>query len=230
VSVRYRWYQIRIPRSCHDYASLFAARPFSADTQHGFQSLAEISGNSRYRFLWRDRVLISTLDSYGAPAFHSVESVNFKEFCLFEKKGSYFLRIESPGRSLRELFNALEDLFGFGFSCTPITFAQSRPQLIFSAVDSSKLVGLKVSGAVLGEDVVARMEFASKHGMDVNEMSVLSSLRYNVDFASFDIAHQGIRGTVAFFANGVAKIGGQLAPLLLELLERDLPELLTSAS
>ncbi|AYR27042.1 hypothetical protein RC54_18450 [Herbaspirillum rubrisubalbicans] len=172
---------------------------------------------------------MSTLDSEGSPTYQAIDSISFKDFSLFEREGTFFLRIENPGRNSRELFNALELLFGFGFSADAITFGRSKPTLIFGSVDSSKLIGLKVSGAVVGEEVVARMEFVSKYGIDVANVTALKGLRYNVDFASFDMLHQGVKGNIAIFANGVVKIAGQLSPLLLDLLEQELPALISGS-
>lgn len=74
--------------------------------------------------------------------------------------------------------------------------------------------------------VVARMEFASKQGMIVENMKLLDGIRYNVDSAVFELIYEGVRGQVAFSSSGVVKVSGHLAPRLVHLIERDLPKLL----
>lgn len=80
-------------------------------------------------------------------------------------------------------------------------------------------------GAVVNEDLVARMEFVSKQGMIVENMKLLEGLRYNVDSVVFEVVYEGVRGQVAFALSGLVKISVQLAPKLVSLIERDLPKL-----
>ena len=134
-----------------------------------------------------------------------------------------FLRIENPGRNVRDLLNALEALVGMGFTVRPIVFDKGQPSTVFRSVDASKLVGLKVVGAVLADDLVARMEFASKEGMVIEKMNVLNGLKYKVEHAVFELVLGGLKGQISFAANGTVKISGQVAPKLVSLVEKDLP-------
>jgi hypothetical protein len=110
-----------------------------------------------------------------------------------------------------------------GFTAKPVTFDKERPSSVFNSVDSSKLIGLKVVGAVLADNLVARMEFVSNEGMVVESMEVLAGLKYKVELAVFELVLSGLRGQIAFAANGTVKISGQIAPKLISLVEKDLP-------
>jgi len=79
---------------------------------------------------------------------------------------------------------------------------------------------------VLADDLVARMEFASKAGMVVENMKVLGGLQYKVELAMFELVLDGLKGQLAFSATGTVKVSGQLAPKLLSLIEQDLPNLI----
>jgi hypothetical protein len=144
---------------------------------------------------------------------------------LFDQRGTVFLRVENPGRSVKELLNALETAAGFGFYAEAVLFTNGRPAALFDTVQQSRLVGLKLSGAVIGEDVVARIELASKLGMEPAELAILKDIRYTVDSAVFEVLFGSVRGQVAFNANGLVKMSGQLSPKLLDLIEAELDSL-----
>lgn len=223
---RYRWYRIQLPHEATDLATLVAKCPFISDASFGFSQVDAGIGDPKHRFLWRTKVVITKLDVEGLPTYEQVESVSFTDFSVVVVDAMTFIRIENPGRNIRDLLNTLESLAGMGFTAKPMTFERARPTTIFNQVSVSKMVGLKVVGAVIDEDLVARMEFASKQGMNVDNMKVLNSLKYKVELAVFEFIYEGIRGQVAFSANGSVKISGQLAPKLVSLIELDLPRLM----
>jgi hypothetical protein len=223
MSTRYRWFRIEIPPGKGDLVTRIARFKFSQGATWGFATSDNRS--SSFRFLWRTKVIVNRLDENGIPNSEEVESINFSDFCISEVGGLSFLRIENPPRTTRDLLNALETVFGMGFTTQPVQFDRAQPSTFFNSVTSSKLVGLKVAGAVVGEDLVARMEFASKEGMHPENMSLLDGLKYKVDLAVFEVLFQGLRGQVSFSSSGMVKIGGQLANLLVSLIEADLPSL-----
>lgn len=156
------------------------------------------------------------------PFYEEVASVNFTDFAIVLVEGTTFLRIENPGRNIRELMNSLESILGLGFTSKALTFEKTRPTTVFENVDSIKLVGLKIVGAVIDDDLVARIEFASKQGMIVENMKLLDDLRYKIDTSVYELIYEGIRGQMVFSSSGLAKISGQLAPRLIHLIELDL--------
>lgn len=222
---RYRWFRIQLPYGAQDASELVAKCAFDSTSAFGFAPISTGGIGASFRFFWRTRIVVTRLEADGSPAYEQIDSVSFTDFSLVTQDKIIFLRIENPGRNIRDLLNALETLAGLGFTAQPITFDRGRPSTVFNAVDSSKLVGLKVVGAVIADDLVARMEFASKQGMVVEDMTVLAGLRYKVELAVFEVVLSGLRGQVAFAANGTVKISGQLAPKLISLIEQDLPTL-----
>ena len=222
---RYRWYRIQLPSEDFDLPSNIAGMTMTKDAGVGFSRIEGTVGASKFRFLWRTKVVVTLFDDEGAPSYEEVDSVNFTEFSIVHVGDATFLRIENPGRNIRDLLNTLESLIGLGFTSKPITFEKTKPTTIFKNVEVTKLVGLKVVGAVLNEDLVARMEFVSKQGMAIENMKLLDGLRYSVDTAVFELIHEGVRGQVAFASSGLVKVSGHLAQKLVQLIEQDLPTL-----
>ena len=222
MQTRYRWFRIQLPARARDLATLVATRPFESASMSGFARVPGAVGGPSYRFLWRSRIVVTRLDAEGSPTYEQIDSVSFTDFALVAVGDLTFLRIENPGRNVRDLLNALETLVGMGFMVKPVVFDKGQPSTVFRSVDASKLVGLKIVGAVLTDDLVARMEFASKEGMRVEKVTVLEGLKYKVEHAVFELVLGGLRGQISFAANGTVKISGQVAPKLIGLVEQDL--------
>lgn len=223
---RYRWYRIQFPHGDFDLPSIIAGKPLTQDASFGFSCIEGAFDTAKFRFLWRTKVVVTRFDDGGTPSYEEMASVSFTDFAIVSVDDVTFLRIENPGRNNRDLLNALESLVGLGFTSKLLTFDKAKPTTVFESVEATKLVGLKVVGAVIDEDLVARMEFASKQGMIIENMKLLDGLRYKVDSAVFELIYEGVRGQVAFTSSGLVKVSGQLAPRLVNLIERDLPKLM----
>lgn len=223
---RYRWYRIQMPRGGYDLSSIITGKPLTQDASFGFSHIEGTIGTPKFRFLWRTKIVVTLFDDEGTPSYEEVASVNFTDFAIVLVDGTTFLRIENPSRNIRDLLNALESLAGLGFTSKPLTFDKARPTTVFESIEVTKLVGLKVVGAVIDEDLVARMEFASKQGMNVDNMKLLDGLRYKVESSVFELIYEGIRGQLVFASSGLVKVSGQLAPRLVHLIEQDLPKLM----
>lgn len=219
---RYRWYKIQLPKTKIDLLQLITQQPLTQDGSFGFSVLENSISDVKYRFFWRTKVVITRFDEAGEPIYEQIESVNFTDFAIIPMDEVTLLRVENPTKSVRALLNALEFIIGFGFTCKPLTFERSRPTKIFESVDSAKLISLKVLGAVVDEDLVARMEFVSKQGMELGRIQLLHGLSYKIDYAVFELVSEGVRGQIAFASSGLVKISGQLSPKLLALVESDL--------
>lgn len=207
-------------------AEIISVHPMGPGDNYGFSRTESSTGTKLHRFFWRTKVIVTQFDDAGAPSYQEVASVNFTDFAIIEVDDKTFLRIENPGRNIRDLLNALEARVGLGFTSKLLTFEKAKPTTVFESIQSFKLIGLKVIGAVVEEDLVARMEFASKQGMLVEQMKLLDGLRYKLDSATYELVFEGIRGQLAFSASGVVKVSGQLAPKLVHLIEQDLAKLL----
>ncbi len=222
MQIRYRWYRIQIPNNANSLADTISGKPLTQDSSYGFLSVSDDLGAQKFRFLWRMKLIVTRFDEEGTPSYEDVASICFTDFAIISKNEDIFLRVENPGRSIRDLLNALESIVGLGFTAKPITFDKVKPTTIFENVDATKLVGLKVIGAVVEEDLVARMEFASKQGMNIENMSLLNGLKYKVDSAVYELFYEGLRGQVSITSNGMIKVSGHLAPKLVDLIEHDL--------
>ena len=223
--LRYRWYRLQLPKDDLGSIGVLNQKQLTESSNVGFVLLEKSVSEVRYRFFWRTKIVITKFNEQGEPIFERVESVNFTDFVISSLDKIILLRIENPAKSVRELLNALELAIGFGFTCKPLTFEKSRPNKIFENVDSAKLISLKVLGAVVDEDLVARMEFVSKQGMELEKITLLQDLTYKIDYALFELLFEGVRGQIAFSASVLDKISGQLSPKLLALVEADLSTL-----
>lgn len=219
---RYRWYRIQLPSQVTNLAGIVDSHPLVLKASFGFSRVEGSMYTLIYRFLWRTKVVITHFDDSGKSSFQEIPSIDFTDFAIIDVEGETFLRIENPGRNIRELLNALESLIGLGFTCKLLTFEKARPTTVFENIETVKLIGLKVVGAVIEEDLVARMEFASKQGMVVENMKLLEGVHYKVDFAAYELVYEGIRGQLTFASSGTVKVSGQLAPKLVYLIEQDL--------
>lgn len=222
---RFRWYRIQLPSGSPDLPSIIARHPFVPSANQGFTIVEGSLGTSVFRFLWRSKVIITQFDDSGSASYQEVATINYTDFGIVSIDSMTFLRIENPGRSIRDLLNAIESVAGLGFTCRPVTFENAKPTTVFQYLDVIKLIGLKVIDAVIAEDLVARMEFASKQGITHDKLSILEGISHKIETASYELIYEGIKGQLAFTLNGVVKVSGQLAPKLVHLVERDLAKL-----
>lgn len=223
MQLRCRWYRIHLPKGTPDLSAVLGKHPLGPDVNQGFTTVIGAWGQQLHRFLWRSKVVITLVGDDGEPHYQEVSTVNFTDFAVLNVGGEMFFRIENPGRSIRDLLNTLESLVGLGFTCKPVTFAKKKPVSVLESVEVAKLVGLKVTDAVLGKDLLARMEFSSKEGINQESLVVLDGVPHKSDSASYELIYGGVKGILHFSSTGVVKVGGQLAPRLIHLIEQELP-------
>ncbi len=223
---RFRWYRIQLPKSVIDLSNLLKSRPFSQNADFGFLSVEGLMGEEIFRFLLRTKIPIPQYHGDGNSVYREVDSVSVTDFSILKVEEVFFIRVENPGRNIRDLLNAIEMLVGLGFTSRPVTFEKKTPERVLELADSSKLIGLKIVGAVVGEDVVARMEFASKGGIDINKLETLNDVKYKVESASYDLIFEGLRGHLTFTSSGLVRVTDHFAALLINLIEAELPSML----
>ena len=219
---RYRWYRFQLPSDYPSLPSVIAKQPLNPNAKQGFTRIDGSLGSPIYRYLWRSKIVVTEFDDRGVPSYQEVDTVNFTDFGIVSVGLESFLRIENPGRSIRDLLNAIEFLVGLGFTCKPVTFERNRPTAVFESIEAVKLIGLKVIDAIVGKDLVARMEFASKEGITPDKLIVLEGIPHKIESASYELIYEGIKGQLTFASNGAVKVSGQLAPKLIHLVEKDL--------
>lgn len=223
MQLRCRWYRIHLPKGTPDLSVVLGKHPLGPDVNQGFTTVIGAWGQQLHRFLWRSKVVITLVGDDGEPHYQEVSTVNFTDFAVLNMDGEMFFRIENPGRSIRDLLNTLESLVGLGFTCKPVTFAKNKPVSVLESVEVVKLVGLKVTDVVLGKDLLARMEFSSKEGINQESLIVLDGVPHKTDSASYELIYGGVKGILHFSSTGMVKVGGQLAPRLIHLIEQELP-------
>lgn len=223
---RCRWYRIQLPHGTPELSGVIEKHPLGLKSNQGFTRVNGALGLPIHRFLWRSKVVVTQFDESGAPFYQEIATVNFTDFAILNIDGQSFLRIENPGRSIRDLLNAVESLVGLGFTCKPVTFEKKKPTTVFESIDVIKLIGLKVVGAVFDEDLVARMEFVSKQGITPEKLTILNGVPHKTDSASYELIYGGIKGVLSFNSNGTVRVSGQLSPRLIHLIELDLAKVI----
>lgn len=221
MATRYRWYRIQFPDENMDFLSLVTEIPFINQRGYGFSSNRDEFGDTAYRFIYRTNLTITTVDEDGTLVHKEIPSTDFIDFTLLYIGMSVFMRVVNPGRSIRDLLNALESQIGLGFVCKPITFSKIQPTEIFTDNYETKLVGLKVSGMV-DNDLGTKIEITSTDGMSIENIKLLNEIRYTLTSAVLEVLFEGIRGQVTITATGLVKISGKLKPKLLGEIEKQL--------
>lgn len=59
---RYRWYRIQLPSEDFDLPSNIAGMTMTKDTGVGFSRIEGTVGASKFRFLWRTKVVMTLFD------------------------------------------------------------------------------------------------------------------------------------------------------------------------
>ncbi len=219
---RYKWYQIGLPTSHAEFLSLLKNGGTGDHNQGEFKFRSEEDEHSHFVFLLKSTISRIVMDSYGNTSTELIPSYSLCEIALFESKENSWLRIVNGPRSARDLLNRMEALVGFGFSVEPVTFLQKNRLPKLPKGSEHKLISLRALKPIPAENALARIEAASKDGIDLLSFSLLSDSPYSLEQLTFEVAYAGIRGQISVTNNGVIKIGGQLAPLLLDTVESDI--------
>lgn len=222
--VRHRWYRIGLPPN-QDLAQTLSKRPLIEAARYGFYYTGDTDSEIAFRFVWRTTIVATRYNVAGEPEYEELQSVNALKFSILNVGKTIFMRIENPTRSVRDLMNALESVSGFGFTCVPVTFDRVWPTLFLGKVDESKLLSLRVVAAIAGEDLVSRMEFASRDGISLDRIRPLTGLRYRIESSVYQCLFRGVRGQIGIAANGTVRLTGPLTPRLLYLIQKELPQL-----
>lgn len=220
MNVRYKWYKVKIPKGIEFLQDGISSIPFSDSSNEGFLKLGGGLDQEKYRFLWRTKVPFFKLDEHGNPSSDEIESINNVDFSFISVSSHHYLRIKNPGRSLRTLMNSLESIAGIGFSVKPVYFKDFKNHNWATQEDIVTLRGVKLSGVVLEEGVVAKLEINSNTELSLDQLKCINHSNYQIDSAAYNIAHQGVKGKLTIMSNGTVKINGQLKPRILALLEK----------
>jgi hypothetical protein len=219
---RYKWYELSLPTSLERFLGAVQQLEYKEGQSFGFvKSDADLQKWS-FNFVWRSYVSSLSFDEKGIPKFESIPSLNYCNISFFEMQEKIWLRIVNPPRSSRDLLNALETAAGFGFSARPVAFLNRNRLPKFPKGSSQQLISFKAVGDLPKEGAIARIEAASKTGIDLENFSLMQGISYSIDQVTYEITYRLIKGQVCFSSSGTLKISGQLSPLILNSLEADL--------
>lgn len=199
--------------------------PLGSSGRFGFMQLEDGNGRSKFRYLTRSKILLTLLDAEGSSKEQAFETIDSIEFEISQSNTRIFLMVSEPPRSLRQFLNDLEELIGFGFSADAIIFNTKKQNEILRYSESFRMTGFKGIGSDSASKLVARVEVASKEGLELDRIPFLKALEYKIDHATFDVAHRMLRGQITFTASGIIRINGALEPFLLNCIERSLDSL-----
>lgn len=220
--IRHRWYRIDLPPN-YDLARTLSKMPLLESSRYGFYRVGGGDSERGFRFVWRTTIVATRYNALGEPEHEEYKSVCAMNLSLLYFGKKIFMRLDNPNRNVRGLMNALESASGFGFTCTPVTFESALPRLFLEQVDESRLLSIKVVASVAGEDLVSRMEFASKQGINLNRVRSLSGMTYRVESSVYHCVFRGVSGQIGITANGTVRLAGALTPRLLYYIQRELP-------
>ncbi len=202
---RYRWYRIHIPQNSDQVINVLDEFQLTANKAYGFSKFVNSITPHSYRFFWRTKIVITQFDESGNPFYQQMDSINFVDFVLLESLNKILLRIENPGKSVRDLINAFESIFGLGFTCKLLSFKNVSPTRVLQTADLVRIIGLKVFGTAINEDIVTKMEFASKQGMKLEKIPQLKGLTHIIEYITYEILFEGVKGCLTIHSNGTGK-------------------------
>lgn len=216
---RFKWYRIRRPCTEAQLVKRLQGRAFDAGTDWGFLPLENSEGRSTFRFVWRSKLVAVGVDEQGNPTQQLIDTVDQLVCTLFSTGQATWLRVDDPRRSLRALLNALEIVAGLGFSAEPQSFNAKQQAQVLRRFDDSRMVGMKGVGSSAELKLVARIELASKEGIQPERLAFLKELEYSIDHASYEVVQTRMKGQVTFTSSGAVRINGPLLPFVVAQLE-----------
>ncbi|MEA9825988.1 hypothetical protein VDF98_21560 [Xanthomonas campestris pv. raphani] len=182
-------------------------------------SSSQVSGKFSYRY-----PLVLGQTEINSSENELVELISSVEFVMFNGVSSSVLRLSDGGRHAKRLLSALADIFGFGFSIHPLITLDAGKivGVNFGDFDEFRMVGLKVINVRVSDGVIARMEFASRYGMLISDIRDLDFKDFRIESVKYEVLKDGLKGAISATSSGRVVLGGKLAPMLVNVLDRAL--------
>lgn len=218
---RFKWYKIAVPSGLNRFIGRVKSARFTAETNAGFLPLPDtVMGCLDFRFLWRSSIVTVGFDDFGNQirnVFNNVEQISVR----FLRSGDrLFIRIVDPPRTTRELFNMLEFAAEGGISVEHHVFSSKDQSIILKKFDSYRLVGIRGTGSSVEHRFVARVELASKDGIQLDRLKFLQKLQFSADHSSYEVMEDGFVGQLTFMRTGLVRVGGAILPYVVAQLEQ----------
>lgn len=215
---RYRWFKVTLPAALNESIDRIPLIEENAANRPGFVLLERSKSRYEFQYHWLTNIEAIVLNN-GEVSTNVLSILNTVHFFIFEKKQKFWIKVKNPPRSLKELFFALELAFGFGFGIEAMSLKPSELEVILKKLDDHKLISFKARGSVPEAQTIFRLEAASKIGIDIESFKILKDTKYLIDQSSFEVSHKGYKGQFSTGANGAVKMSGDIAPLILNLIE-----------
>lgn len=212
---RFKWYAVRLPCPPGEAFEKLEQHRYEPDKTSGF--IVDPTERS-FHFFWKTSFYANTLNSDGESHKEEVLSLSSQKVTVLGDECIVF-RTQDPPRSSREMLNALDKVFGFGFTCEQIFITEKLVRASIESFEAITLNTVKLSGAISSISAVARVEIASKVGIDQMSISNFGLSDPVIDAGTFSVRYRGSTGQVGFTRSGVCKISGELAPRLQAMIE-----------
>lgn len=212
---RFKWYSVRLPCTVEEALDRLDAFKYHTGQEAGF--VVDRAASS-FEYYWRTPMYLNSIDEGGEAVRSEVFSLSRQKVELIKGRCLIF-RIQDPPRSSKELFNMLEGTLGFGFGATALAVGDATIKQAIKGFNSVALNSIKFSGAISEASALARVEVASKRGLQMSLLDRFALDGRTVESASYSVMTKGISGQVGFTRSGICKISGDLAPLILSKVE-----------
>ncbi|MDZ7888692.1 MAG: hypothetical protein U5M72_05360 [Pseudomonas sp.] len=215
---RFKWYVVRVPFSVEELLQRLAQSRYEPSLHTGF--IVNIPERS-FQFLWRTSIYATSIDLDGISKQDEVVSICSQKVKILGNDQLIF-RMEDPPRSSKELLNSLDKILGFGFSCEQIFVTDQVVKDSIKTFQTITLNSLKLSGSISSISATARIEIASKVGINPESIGGFGLSHSVVDAGSYSVRYKGLTGQVGFTRSGICKLSGDLTPRIQAYIEATL--------
>lgn len=220
---RHRWFSVGLSIPFNQLLKKLKKFEFKEGQDFGFISReSDKLDRFRFRYLRRTIVKLPILGASGDMEYQGIETIVDLNFEFFEKNEHVWLKIDEPPRSIRDFLNALEDVAGFGFFAEPVLFSLKKQKTALKTFDSVRLIGFRGLGNSIQDKFIARVDVASKDGLEPDRLDLLSGLDFRMDQTTYEVSYRMLKGQITFAASGLVRTTGAISPYIIESLERTL--------
>lgn len=221
---KYRWFELQADLNAEKIAKKLRSTKLSESSRAGFAARKSEEKTDRFllRFLNRITIRMVVIGENGVPEEQDLETVNSVDIAIFQISNRTWLRVDDPPRSLRVLLENVEAVLGLGVAIRPVIASLSTQRYALRGADSFNLVSFKGIGGSVIHQAIARFEVAAKQGLVPEKIEFLRQLDFKIEQSTFEVVKQMTRGQISFAPTGVVRVTGQLAPFLLQEVEKAL--------
>ena len=200
--VRYRWYLLLTKKNIGHIFSQISTLTFSNNKKKGFKiehkSKHSISGTFYH---------ISSLDQDNLK----IELLNAIQFSISLIKGSIYLRLQDPTRSIKELSNTLFELCDLDLAFDPVSISfDNIKNWILSRNYYAILNLVKISNLKITDNIFSEIILKSDNEIKLLELDILKSKQYTIHSMSWSIVISGRSYRISISKLGLINISEYL--------------------